>query len=95
MDWTTDEALEEQQANQERILMFDDMNQKQEHKNHVDNAATPFQQQVQRMEDKAFREKMLKALEGSAKIDTLNADQMYQIKEDIKLMQETVDKLHH
>lgn len=71
--WEIDEATEEAQ-------MFDDANEKAKVILHVEEAPTGADfkemQMTQRM--------MLEKINDLAKIDTLNADQLYQIKEELK-----------
>jgi len=83
-EWVADEAAEEQVDYQSKALMFDSPSQKEEHKDHVDEAMTGFEQQKKVMEDKAFQERVLNQLKMMSHIDTLNADQMFQIKEKLE-----------
>ena len=85
-DWTTDEALEEAQM---QATSFDDEGQKVKTLEHVENIPT-VDMKVKMERDVDFQKQVLEELKQMRKIDTLNADQVYQIKEEIKKI-----KSHH
>ena len=83
-DWKADEAAEEAVDYQSRALMFDNPSQKEEIKDHVEEAMTGFEQQMKAAEDKSFQKEVLNELKRMSHIDTLNSDQMYQIKKELE-----------
>jgi len=88
-EWKADEAAEEAVGNMEReALMFDDSEQKEELKDHLKEAVPALEQRLKVERDKDFQKEVLRELKQMRKIDTLNADQMYQIKEELKTIQE-------
>lgn len=84
VDWKTDEAVEDEAKYQEKALMFDHPSQKENVIDHVEEAMTGYEQQVKALQDEAFKKEVLKQLKDMAHIDTLNADQMFQIKEELE-----------
>ena len=87
-DWVADEKAEEVEYHQDKAIMFDNPEQKQATKTHLRDAVTPLEQRLKVERDIDFQKKVLKKLEHLAKIDTLNADQIYQIKEEVKLIKQ-------
>lgn len=87
-EWKADEAAEEIEYHQDKAIMFDSPEQKEEHKDHVSEALPALEQQLKVERDKDFQQKVLNELQQMRKIDTLNADQMYQIKQ-------RLDKIDH
>ena len=84
-EWKADEAAEEAVGNMEReALMFDNSEQKEETKDHLKEAVPALEQRLKVERDKDFQKQVLNELKQMRKIDTLNADQMYQIKEEIE-----------
>ena len=81
LEWKEDEAIEEQQA---KAVMFDDAGQKQTTLNHVEQSLSPEDQKIKVLRDSDFQERILKEIRHIDSINKLNADQMYQIKEEIK-----------
>ena len=87
-EWKADEAAEEAVGNMEReALMFDNSEQKEETKDHLKEAVPALEQRLKVERDKDFQKEVLRELKQMQKIDTLNADQMYQIKEELKTIQ--------
>jgi len=87
-EWKADEAAEEAVGNMEReALMFDNSEQKEETKDHLKEAIPALEQRLKVERDKDFQKQVLNELKQMRKIDTLNADQMYQIKEELKTIQ--------
>lgn len=82
--WSNDEAAEDAEKQVYQTLMFDDPNQKEEIKDHVKEAIPALEQRLKLERDKQFQEQVLQELKQMRKMDTLNADQIYQIKEEIK-----------
>ncbi len=86
-EWKADEAAEEAVGNLEReALMFDDAEQKEDFKDHLEEAIPALEQRLKVERDKDFQKEVLGELKQMRKIDTLNADQMFQIKEELKLI---------
>lgn len=75
--WELDEATEEAQ-------MFEDANEKAKVMHHLEVA--PSEGEFTRMQ--MNQERIIETLENMQKIDTLNADQMYQIKEELKTLKQ-------
>lgn len=84
VEWKADEAAEDEVKYQEKALMFDTPEQKQETNSHVREALTPLEQRLKSERDNDFQQTVLKQLKHLAKIDTLNADQIYQIKQQLE-----------
>ena len=80
-EWQKDEAVEELEA---KVLQFDTAGQKQEHINHVTKTMSPEDQKVKALRDEDFQKMILKEIKNIDSINKLNADQMYQIKQEIK-----------
>ena len=84
MEWSTDEAAEDAVKEAEKSLMFDSTTQKEEIKDHVIESPSALEQQVKIIRDADFQKQVLKELREMRKMDTLNADQIYQIKQQLK-----------
>jgi hypothetical protein len=80
-EWKADEAAEEVEYYQDKAIMFDSPEQKEEIKDHVIEALPALEQQLKVERDKDFQQRVLSELKQMRRIDTLNADQMFQIKE--------------
>ena len=79
-DWETDEAIEELQ---DKPLMFDSVEQKAETL-HVVDEVDPVEMKVKIQRDIDFQKQVLKKLSHMDSVSNLNADQIYQIKEEFK-----------
>jgi hypothetical protein len=88
-EWKADEAAEEALGGfEKKSLMFDTSEQKEELKDHLKEAVPALEQRLKIERDKDFQKEVLNELKQMREIDTLNADQMYQIKEELRIMQE-------
>jgi uncharacterized membrane protein YraQ (UPF0718 family) len=92
-EWKADEAAEEEVKYQEKVLMFDTPVQAQETKTHIKEALTPLEQRLKVERDNDFQKEVLKQLKQFAKTDTLNADQIYQMKIQMEDMVKQVKKV--
>ena len=88
-DWKADEAAEDAEKEVLRTIMFDNPAQKEDHKDHVEEAPSPLEQRLKMERDADFQREILKEIREMKKLDTLNADQMYQIKEELKQIKQT------
>lgn len=79
-DWKADEAYEEME---QKSLMFESPKELEQHRSHVKEALPPLEQKLKYERDKDFQKEVLEQLKTLAKIDTLNADQIYQIKQQL------------
>ena len=86
-EWKADEAAEDVVKENEKSLMFDTVEQKQDIKYHTEEAVPILEQHLKVERDIDFQKEVLRELKQMRKIDTLNADQMYQIKEELKTIQ--------
>jgi type IV secretory pathway VirB9-like protein len=83
-EWKADEAAEEIEYHQDKAIMFDSPEQKEEHKDHIKEAPSALEQHLKAERDKDFQKEVLKQLQHLSHIDTLNADQMFQIKDELR-----------
>lgn len=83
-DWKADEAAEDEVKYQQEAIMFDSPEQKEEIKDHVIEAPSALEQYLKIERDKDFQKRVLKRMDYNDSIQLLNADQMYQIKEQLK-----------
>lgn len=81
IEWKQDEATEDAEK---KILMFDSPEQKEEHKDHVKEAPSALEQKLKIERDADFQKEVLMQLKQMQRMDTLNADQIYQIKQTLE-----------
>ena len=83
-DWKADEAAEDEAKYQQEAIMFDSPEQKEQIKDHVVEAPSALEQHLKTERDRDFQKEVLKQLQHLSHIDTLNADQMFQIKNELR-----------
>ena len=80
-EWKADEAAEEIEYHQDKAIMFDSPEQKEEHKDYINEAPSALEQYLKVERDKDFQELVAKWMKHSDSMRLLDADQIYQIKE--------------
>ena len=82
-EWKADEAAEDALKTVDKAVMFDSPAQKEEFKDHVEEAPSALEQRLKMKSDEDFQKQVLQELREMRHMDTLNADQIYQIKEEL------------
>lgn len=91
VEWKEDEAIEEQEA---KAVMFDDAGQKQTTINHVDQSLSPEDQKVKVLRDQDFQRQVLKELREMDSLRRLDADQIFQTKDEIRKINDHIESDH-
>ena len=82
--WSNDEAAEDAEKRYEKTLMFDDPNQKEEHKDHVKEAIPPLEQRLKIERDIEFQQDIKEAIKRQDCLMIRLNDQYYQLKEELR-----------
>lgn len=85
-DWLADEKAEEIEHYQEKAVMFDNPEQKEEIKDHVKESPSALEQRLKVERDIDFQKAILSRLKHIDSINQLNAVQNDVIKKEIKLL---------
>ena len=82
-DWLADEKAEEIEYHQDKAIMFDSPEQKEEHKDYINEAPSALEQYLKVERDKDFQNAVLKRLSHIDSTNYLNAVQNDVIKKEL------------
>lgn len=83
-EWKADEAAEDKEKEIMETRMFDDPNQKEEHKDHVKEAPSALEQRLKMQRDADFQKHLEEHMKVQDCLLTRLNDQYYQLKQEVK-----------
>lgn len=93
-DWATDEAAEDAAKDSEKAVMFDNPEQKVEIIKHPREVPSALEQRLKIDHDLKFQETLLKELREMDSLRKLDADQIFQTKEQIRKINDHIESDH-
>ena len=84
IEWSNDEAAEDVEKVNEKALMFDTPEQKEEHKDYIKEAIPVLDQKMKNETDKIFQKQMLETAKRQDCLLIRLNDQYYQLKQDFE-----------
>lgn len=82
-EWKTDEATEDASKENNRVLMFDTPEQKEDHKNHVEDAVPVLEQHLKVQRDLDFQKEVIESIKKQDCLLIRLNDQYYQMNQKI------------
>ena len=83
-EWKADEAAEDKEKEIMETRMFDDPNQKEEHKDHVKEAPSALEQRLKMQRDADFQKHLEEHMKAQDCLLIRLNDQYYQLKQEVK-----------